>query len=382
MPLEYTAFHITGFFLSVLFIVLCWISKINSTTPCGLWKAVVSHGPRFFLTFLIGLCLGIFLPSLTFITINNPGNAILATKVAKSEHQELYESLSHWLQMNSTFAVDLLTETREIEARRLAERVRILCLVIDDPFQTQRRNGSKATWGRHCNKLIFTSEVTDRKKRVVEDYSSAWKSVVRALKFVYKKYIYDFEWLVRLDDETFLLVENLRRALEPFSIDDPNNYGVHFNTLNKPNTSTGYALSRQAVKKLVEEGFASNTLDCRNENATEVDDDLEITSCMKHLNLKPFKIDGETLPFDDKKFSLPLVRGKSWWKEEFEFWPYGKSPSPPRKRTSCCRRNLISFHQAWPQKMYLLEYLIYDVQVYGAPFHIISNEKDTRIFYN
>jgi len=47
-----------------------------------------------------------------------------------------------------------------MHARRLAEEVRVLCWVMTTPENHKEKAfHAKATWGRHCNKLVFVSDM-------------------------------------------------------------------------------------------------------------------------------------------------------------------------------------------------------------------------------
>jgi len=47
-----------------------------------------------------------------------------------------------------------------MHARRLAEEVRVLCWVMTTPENHKEKAfHTKATWGRHCNKLVFVSDM-------------------------------------------------------------------------------------------------------------------------------------------------------------------------------------------------------------------------------
>jgi glycoprotein-N-acetylgalactosamine 3-beta-galactosyltransferase len=46
-----------------------------------------------------------------------------------------------------------------MQARRMAEEIRVLCWVMTYPENHKAKAlHVKATWGRHCNKLIFISD--------------------------------------------------------------------------------------------------------------------------------------------------------------------------------------------------------------------------------
>ncbi|XP_059473259.1 glycoprotein-N-acetylgalactosamine 3-beta-galactosyltransferase 1-like isoform X2 [Neocloeon triangulifer] len=333
------------------------------------WKSTTyARGPKLFLTFLIGFCLGIVVPSLSFVSLQT-GNVIPLVK--KSEQQDALAKLKNWLQLNSSFAVDLLKETREVEARRTAEKTRIFCLVMDDFYHPDRVNASRDTWGRHCNKLVFFNKLKVKfgKTNMTE---KAWSKTLHAFRYINKYHLYSFEWFLKVDDKTFVLVENLRRSLATQDHQSIESYGFHFNSFGSMQNGTGFVLSREAVR-LVSEATSNGSTKCKGQDEIVKDDDAEIYSCLQRMKMDPLNIEGEVLSFNMANARLPEVKGATWWMDHYKYWPYHKNNDslvPTKIRSACCQQNIFAFQEVDPNKMYLLEYLIYDVQVFGAPLHV------------
>ena len=74
----------------------------------------------------------------------------------------------------------------------------------------------------------------------------------------YQEYNSDIDWFFKADDDTYVIVENLRYVLSLFDPEEPHYIGwKSFDNLAHGYNSggAGYALSKAAVKLLVEKGF-------------------------------------------------------------------------------------------------------------------------------
>lgn len=105
----------------------------------------------------------------------------------------------------------------------LFDKVRVLCYV--NTKASNHKNGAQAvlrTWGRRCNKLIFFSSWSDPKLpgTVVlpgEKARESWKKTKDALKYLYDHHLASADWFLEADDETYVVMENLRYMLYPYS---------------------------------------------------------------------------------------------------------------------------------------------------------------------
>jgi glycoprotein-N-acetylgalactosamine 3-beta-galactosyltransferase len=76
-----------------------------------------------------------------------------------------------------------------------------------------------ATWGRHCDGLIFLSSATDVLLPTlvangnVDRYDNLWFKMREGLYHLYKKYLDDYDFFLKADDDSYVVIENLRFVL-------------------------------------------------------------------------------------------------------------------------------------------------------------------------
>ena len=145
----------------------------------------------------------------------------------------------------------------------------------------------KATWGKRCNKLLFISDADNAELPTIKlnvshgrDHLTA--KTMQAFDILYKKYIDDYDWFMKADDDTNVIVENLRYMLSTHSPTGPVFFGHHFKVKVKQgyfSGGAGYVLSREALTRF---GKRSEDLCAKDEGA----EDAAIGSCMEKLQVK------------------------------------------------------------------------------------------------
>ena len=175
------------------------------------------------------------------------------------------------------------------EAKLLAKQVRILCWVMTAPQNVDTKaQHVKNTWGKRCNILLFISSVTNDSFPTiginsVEGYRHLTAKTMFAFRYIYEHYFDKADWFMKADDDTYVIVENLRYFLSGENPDDPVYFGRHFVNfmVNQGYTSGGggYVISKEALRR-----FGKNPgYWCSRVGGAE---DVQFGACMQSIGVK------------------------------------------------------------------------------------------------
>ena len=121
-----------------------------------------------------------------------------------------------------------------LEVRR---EVRVLCWVMTGPSNHYKKAVHiKRTWGSHCDKLIFMSSEEDKELGAValnisEGRQNLWGKTKGGFQYCYQHHREEFDWFLKADDDTFMVIENLKEFLKDFDTNEPIHFGHHFKYL-------------------------------------------------------------------------------------------------------------------------------------------------------
>ncbi|EPB76040.1 hypothetical protein ANCCEY_04886 [Ancylostoma ceylanicum] len=163
---------------------------------------------------------------------------------------------------------------------------------------------------------------------VSEGRKFLWMKTREAFKYIHDKYLNDFDWFLKADDDTYVIVENLRYLLLPYSSKDALHFGFKFRPYTKRgyhSGGAGYILSREALRRF--------------------------------SPLSPDSMISGPYPKWMLKMTYYNIPTSSW----------------------CCSRYAVSFHYVSPTLLYMMEYLIYRVKVFGLARNLRLDE-DEAIF--
>ncbi|KAH9377868.1 hypothetical protein HPB48_020846 [Haemaphysalis longicornis] len=256
-------------------------------------------------------------------------------------------------------------------AKLLHSRVRVLCWVLTHPNNIRlKARHVAATWGRRCTKVFFMSTKSDKglssalELSVSENRNALWAKTKASLVELYNKHYHDYDWFLKADDDTYVVMENLRFFLLDKDPSKPAYFGYPFRVLVKGgyvSGGSGYVLSREALRLIIQEGL---TLYGRCRADSKGSEDVEIARCLSPIGIQP----------EDTRDALGRHRFFPVRLESFlvpgllhpKFWLWWYSTHPIRPGRNCCSDTAASFHYIKPGSMYVYEFFVYHVRVLGA----------------
>ncbi|XP_053960121.1 glycoprotein-N-acetylgalactosamine 3-beta-galactosyltransferase 1-like [Anastrepha ludens] len=280
--------------------------------------------------------------------------------------------------------------------QQLSKEVRVLCMVLTSPEQhASHAQHVKATWGKRCTRMIFISSEVDEEldavavvAREADTYDELWNKTREGFRYVYERYYDEYDWFVKADDDTYMVMENLRYMLYAYYPQTPIYFGYQLVRYGVPYMSGGaaYVLSKEALRRFMTTAFY-NTSICPRAQKFGIED-FYMGVCLQNVGVH--LADARfALSTDNKPKFMPLDLNTYMNTDnatEISEWLLTMTPHTVESGLNCCSNYSIAFHYTNPWRMYLYEYFIYHLRAFGVPQRAMSLpskltlEEVTRLF--
>lgn len=247
-------------------------------------------------------------------------------------------------------------------ADNLAKSIRVLCWVHSP--QRSQFDSIKKTWAKRCTAFVATTNTGPNSTEIYNIHRGEhqYSNIDNAFLFIYSQFNGKYDWFIKTDGNSYVVVENLRYKLYGLDSKEPIAVGLVKNSTNVMDylsDKAAYALSNAALKKLVD-GLADEDT-CTTAKQIPIDE-FRIDNCLKEISVKYANSTdehGKQLFFDQNldDFFLPnaTVVFPYPWYEQYKvnhFLDHASNYS-------------ISFYGVTPNQMYVMEFLIYQLRPYG-----------------
>ncbi|XP_069125080.1 glycoprotein-N-acetylgalactosamine 3-beta-galactosyltransferase 1-like isoform X2 [Argopecten irradians] len=250
-------------------------------------------------------------------------------------------------------------------AEDLWRSVRVLCLVMRSKNSLNTTaTFIKQTWGKRCNSLVFISSNTNTSFPSVgfdlpEGQQYQTERTMKAFKYVFEKHLDEADWFLKINEDTYVILENLRYFLSSYSSNDAVYFGHSFKSIVNQGFycgGGGHVLSKEALRRLGTSGPVYTSC----QSGHEVD--VELGKCMESLGVET--ADSTDILGRSRFHCFDLEKQLAG---EFPEWYYRYDADGAKQGTRSISDYAISFHVVPPlsRNMFILEFYIYHLRPYG-----------------
>lgn len=160
-------------------------------------------------------------------------------------------------------------------------------------LQTKTR-AINTTWAKRCDKYFYL--LTSQQQRhdflsmdLPDNRFTIVYKIRRAFEIIYKQYINEFDWILKTDDDTYVIIENLRYLLAKHNSSEPGHLGYVFNRFFSSgymSGGAGYVISKAGFMLMLENGILVGNCSIPVEpDDPEKSEDVETGRCLEKVGV-------------------------------------------------------------------------------------------------
>lgn len=191
-----------------------------------------------------------------------------------------------------------ISESAAMHKKRLAEsvmKVRLLCVILTMEKDLYTKvDAVNKTWAARCDKHLYV--ITSKQKRhdflnvdIPDNRKNLAHKMRKVFSTIYKQYMDDFDYLLKCDDDTYVIVENLKFLVWHYDSNKPSYFGFHFNKFIRNgymSGGAGYVISNRGIRQLVERGLQDGECELKvHKEDPDNSEDIETGRCLETVGV-------------------------------------------------------------------------------------------------
>lgn len=110
---------------------------------------------------------------------------------------------------------------------------KILCIMTTYGKNNYLIDSINNTWISKCDKVVFVSKNYARRFELIDTFAvkqikgNLWNRIRKTFENVHDYYLYEYDWYLKIDDDTYVIVENVKRFLRYYDPNKPYYFGKY-----------------------------------------------------------------------------------------------------------------------------------------------------------